>query len=621
MIVPMKKVTLVVLDREREDALTALRKTGVVHIECNNPQSEILDTLSEDLVRTAQVLALLDEYAKGKPVATDVSAKSGANRDARTIIDRVLQLQEEKKDAQETLVRIGRELDRLRSWGDMDPADFDFFAERGLYFFPFEMSVEDYLAIPNSVHSIIVNRDKKNIRTLIWGEDDLLHEGMPPGAIETILPERSTVALRAELTQAEERIPAINRELAELAQHIPVIIEYQKKLNFEKEFEAVRAGMEAVPVAEDREHPADLATVCGYLPEEKTAVITKAASKNGWACLIADPEITDEVPTQLKNNRFVNLITPLMDFLGTVPGYREVDISLWFLLFFGIFFAMIFGDAGYGAVLGVIAFGGILSARKKGASPQPALYMLVYLALMTMAWGTITCSWFGIPVEHLPETLKAAALPAFSNANPRAANNIKVFCFTLGLIQISIAHLIGVIRYRTSLKALGEVGSLMMTVGMYFVVLNLVVSAEQYPLSDTILAMIGAGFLLNFVFINFEGAIGKGILESLKNIITMCLGVVNMFGDIMSYIRLWAVGLAGAAISATVNEMAGPFLGGFIIFAGIILLVFGHGLNYVMNALSVIVHGVRLNTLEFSNHLGLTWSGFKYEPFSETGNK
>lgn len=77
----------------------------------------------------------------------------------------------------------------------------------------------------------------------------------------------------------------------------------------------------------------------------------------------------------------------------------------------------------------------------------------------------------------------------------------------------------------------------------------------------------------------------------------MLLGVVNVFADIMSYIRLWAVGLAGGAISATVNEMAGPALGGFIIFAGVLLLLFGHGLNYIMNVLSVIVHGVRLNTL------------------------
>jgi V/A-type H+-transporting ATPase subunit I len=85
----------------------------------------------------------------------------------------------------------------------------------------------------------------------------------------------------------------------------------------------------------------------------------------------------------------------------------------------------------------------------------------------------------------------------------------------------------------------------------------------------------------------------------------------------MSYIRLWAVGLAGAAIANTVNSMAGPMLGSFIFFMGVILLVFGHGLNLVLNALSVLVHGVRLNTLEFSGHVGLTWAGTPYKPFKE----
>jgi V/A-type H+-transporting ATPase subunit I len=109
-------------------------------------------------------------------------------------------------------------------------------------------------------------------------------------------------------------------------------------------------------------------------------------------------------------------------------------------------------------------------------------------------------------------------------------------------------------------------------------------------------------------------------LESCKNIISVLLGVVNVFSDIVSYIRLWAVGLAGAAISSTVNEMAGPLLGHAILFiAAIALLVFGHGLNMILNLLSVIVHGVRLNTLEFSSHLGMSWSGFKYNPFRESG--
>ena len=104
----------------------------------------------------------------------------------------------------------------------------------------------------------------------------------------------------------------------------------------------------------------------------------------------------------------------------------------------------------------------------------------------------------------------------------------------------------------------------------------------------------------------------------MKNIISVLLGVVNVFSDIVSYIRLWAVGLAGAAISGTVNQMAGPLVGHAVMFLVlVILLVFGHGLNMILNLLSVIVHGVRLNTLEFSNHLGMSWSGFKYEPFSE----
>jgi V/A-type H+-transporting ATPase subunit I len=107
-------------------------------------------------------------------------------------------------------------------------------------------------------------------------------------------------------------------------------------------------------------------------------------------------------------------------------------------------------------------------------------------------------------------------------------------------------------------------------------------------------------------------------VESLKNIISVILGIANVFSDIMSYIRLWAVGLAGGAIASTVNSMAGPMLGhlAFFIF-GIVLLVFGHGLNVVLNVLSVLVHGVRLNTLEFSGHVGLTWSGYAYKPFAQ----
>lgn len=155
--------------------------------------------------------------------------------------------------------------------------------------------------------------------------------------------------------------------------------------------------------------------------------------------------------------------------------------------------------------------------------------------------------------------------------------------------------------------------------GMFYVVLNLIIGNARfsfdapipigflsgYSFMHLVIVLLVGGFVLNFIFANYEGSVKQSIFASLQNIISVLLGIVNVFSDIVSYIRLWAVGLAGAAIASTVNTMASPLLRTFILFVfGILLLVFGHGLNLILNALSVIVHGVRLNTLEFSGHLG-----------------
>ena len=174
---------------------------------------------------------------------------------------------------------------------------------------------------------------------------------------------------------------------------------------------------------------------------------------------------------------------------------------------------------------------------------------------------------------------------------------------------------------------LGDIGSILQLFGIYYLVLSLVVNPEVFsfgltvggiPVGTVSIVLIAVGFCMSFVFSNYEGKIAESVLSSLKNIVSVLLGVVNVFSDIVSYIRLWAVGLAGAAISATVNELAGPLLGNFMfMIIAIVLLVFGHGLNMILNVLSVIVHGIRLNTLEFSSHLDMSWSGHKFKPFNE----
>jgi V/A-type H+-transporting ATPase subunit I len=287
---------------------------------------------------------------------------------------------------------------------------------------------------------------------------------------------------------------------------------------------------------------------------------------------------------------------------------------------------MIFGDAGYGALLLLGSIAGIIKTAKKGVPPAFKLFLL--LGLSNFVWGVLTCSWFGIEdVQSLPAALRNLSLPLISNVtaaqSPRdkgiVQQNLMIFCFSLALLQLSIGHILAIIRGRT-LKALGDLGSIAMLAGMYCVVLSLIASNEyrRIPLFMSAVYVFAGGFFLNFLFANYEGSFGRSVLESLKNIISVILGIANVFSDIMSYIRLWAVGLAGAAIASTVNAMAGPMLGHFIFFIfGIVLLVFGHGLNIVLNMLSVLVHGVRLNTLEFSGHAGLTWSGYAYRPFAK----
>ena len=108
---------------------------------------------------------------------------------------------------------------------------------------------------------------------------------------------------------------------------------------------------------------------------------------------------------------------------------------------------------------------------------------------------------------------------------------------------------------------------------------------------------------------------GKGIKAGLGGAFTTFLNTISAFGNVMSYIRLFAVGMASLAIAQSFNGMASPMLKGWAFPAGILILVIGHGLNIIMGMLSVVVHGVRLNLLEFSGQLGMEWAGIPYEPF------
>lgn len=646
MIVPMKKVSLVILDKEKKEALKTLRKIGVVHLEKVEGKGEVLANYKNvsDTLFNASIL-LSEVKTDKKTFKYETVSNEVALQKAR----RVLEIVDRKKELFDQISSATSELDRFAGWGELDPQDFEYLKEKGICLSLYEIPSDKMRLISDEVKTILLNTSKSVTRFLVLSDEPLTErpEGLPPEAFSIILPDISTNKIIENINSAKSELDSIQKEFNDSAKYLNSINEYYSSVQKDIEFENIYSGMET----ESLENENTLAWITGFVPVDSFDVLQKTAKENYWALASDDPAEEDAVPTKLKNNKLVSLIYPLTDFLGTVPGYNEYDISGWFLLFFTVFFGMIFGDGGYGLLVTLVSLILILKNKANGKS-SPMLSLVFLVGLATVAWGTVTCTWFGLTPEQLPSWLVNLSVTPLSNAADfknggqpyrlylswsdvglTTGQNLQIFCFTLALLQLSVAHIKGIKRNlkNKSLKVLGELGSLVQLWGMFYVVLSMVVSSQIFPLNlvvngipvgMTAILLVAGGFALSFIFANYEGSLGKSILESCKNIISVLLGVVNVFSDIVSYIRLWAVGLAGAAISNTVNTMAGPLMGHAILFiAAVLLLVFGHGLNMILNLLSVIVHGVRLNTLEFSTHLGMSWSGFKYEPFKETVKK
>lgn len=640
MIEPMKKVSIVLLNKERESALKELRKIGLLHLEKLEGSSEKLNAFKEYTNNAVISESILGEIKLPKKTKTDSVL---SDDDVISLCSTIVAKSERKKQLMEEISADANELERFANWGTVSNEDFEYLSTKNIQLKMYEVPGDKYHQIDDKIETVLVNNDKKTVRFLIVNGGEGRPENLIPEAFEVPFPRMSTAALEEEIRKDKSEVAEIENYYAQQAIYLNAIKNFRKALETDIEFETVNCGMERENAGSEN----DLAWISGFVPCADIEEFKTKCAENNWAVAYEDAELDDtEVPTKLKNNKFVSLIYPLTDFLGTVPGYNEYDISGWFLLFFTIFFGMIFGDGGYGLLVTIAALAMMLKSKAKKEPVAPLLGLVTLVGFATVIWGMVTCTWFGIAPEYLPNWLKNLSIPVVSNVyetrlwvpfwvtEPGVGltknQNLQIFCFVLALIQLSIAHIKAAKRNignKNVLKALGDFGSLLQLIGMFWIVLSMVVNSQVFPMLGNIgiipvgkieISLIAIGFVMSFVFANYEGSIGKSILESCKNIISVLLGVVNVFSDIVSYIRLWAVGLAGAAISDTVNTMAGPILGHAILFiAAVALLVFGHGLNMILNLLSVIVHGVRLNTLEFSTHLGVSWSGIKYSPFKE----
>lgn len=598
MIVPMKKAVVLTLEKEKDKALDALRSLGVVHLEKGRAQdnSQTLNELQTMMNHLDSALAFLPEPLEQKAITTDQET-------AEKLVHTILELEKEYKIIEERLLHIGHDLALLKHWDNVDPDDLELLQSKGVFFKLYSIPEKEFKGVPEgNVH--ILKKRNNFISLLAWADSpDKLPSWEP---VE--LPLHGPVRLKNEKEELKHRLHEIDQELYTYAEQESLLLWFKERLLTELEWEEARLLFKD----EDR-----LIYLSGFVPVDLMEMLKTEAVKRKWGLVLSDPEEDDEVPTKLKVGKVGSLLSPVLDLLGITPGYHEFDVSFFFLSFFTVFAAMLIGDAGYGSIflLTVLAF--TIKAISSGKKVGTGLALLILLSLTTVIWGALNGNWFGSTRAMSISLLEEFRINYFSGDEALVNERVMRISFFLGVVQLGIACIQRFIRELPELKSFSQLGWFAVIVGMYYLVLNQVLGDSSVPFS-IIFKIMGAGLIFIVLFGYQEKGTNFfiGVAKAIPNLFTLFLDVVGSFANMMSYIRLFAVGLASLKIAQTFNTMAAPLLdGSFATIGAVFILLLGHSLNIVLALLAVFVHAIRLNVLEYSGQLGMEWSGFKYDPF------
>ncbi len=592
MIEKMKKVSLVLLSKDRESALGHLANAQVFHSAAPEGSSEKLSELQAQRAHVGFALEALPKVKKFSSEQIDILSVVENIHTYRTMLS----------ENEEIILTNARELQRAGMWGDFDREDYDVLIQAGLFVGLYQVPKKEYaLWQKESAAAIIkVGNHKGKVMALAVG----FKEGDLPLGHEFEIPQNSFRKMQQALTSAKTHVDEAKRELNRLAVHAQSIRQFLVVLDERIEFESLSCSMQN----ED-----ELCYIQGYIPESSLTKFKELCAKHAWAALYEDVAEDDEnVPTKLKHYGVGALVKPLLSALDLLPGYREFDITFIMFFFFTLFFAMIIGDAGYGALFTAAGLLMMVGNAMKGKPFSLGLFYFTFLSAATVIWGALTGNWFGYPGFKSVPALAQWIDPWFTSDT-----NIMTLCFWVGTVHLLIAHSWAFIRaLRTNFfYAFAQVGHFMMIFALQYVVYLLLLN-KPLP-GDWVLTTILAGFGLVVLF-NQQipgGNPFKQAMIGLANIFPTTLGCVSNFSDIISYIRLYAVGLAGFSIANAFNSMALSIPAPMIYFMAPLLLLLAHTINIMLCLLSVIVHGLRLNSLEFSSHLGLEWKGILYKPF------
>jgi V/A-type H+-transporting ATPase subunit I len=577
MIVPMKKVTLLCLAHARDATLEQLRDLGVVHLQpVSQRESESVEAARREFEYVRNALEVLPHHPDKAP----------SGRAPRAVVEELWKLIHEQRAIEDEQIALAHEEQRLAPFGNFNPATVHALRERGVFVHLYQASPKLPAVVPDGAVYVELARDKTSVHFAVFARGPVEVQN----AQEVALPAKSLAEVRQRHAALTDRQRAIEEEIARYggdhAQVAALLADAEDKWKFAEAQAGMGAGAGET-----------IAYLQGFCPAEEVAKLQKAAPSHGWGLVVEEPGDSDAVPTLLRHPRWVKPVQPVLDMIGILPGYREVDISGAFLLFLALFFAILIGDAGYGALF----LAGSVWARRKWPQASARLFTLInIMSGATILWGVLTGVYFG----YSPASLRFLEWPWLKNDE-----NVKWLAFTIGVAHLTLAHVWNIVRAPRSLQSVAQFGWICTTWTMYFFALKMVLGK---PMPGFVLPVFAVGVVSIVLFMTPR----RQLKEEWFNHAMLPLNLVSNFVDVVSYIRLFAVGTASLAVASSFNSMLAPlFAQWWTAIFGVAFLFLAHALNIALCLMGVMVHGIRLNTLEFSGHIGLQWTGTAFAPF------
>lgn len=587
----LKKLSLVGRAAQKTETLEALQELGCMHVLPLVPLPAEPEKVSERGAKNAyKALRFLTDVPEPRR-----QIQRDQDFDMSKFVTDVLDLMQRTREMTDRRDFLAHRISQVRPWGDLDFPPDDVLAGNRLWFYQLPLKHRgalDALTLPWA----ILEQDHRFIYAVLIAPEEPDDDILPVPRTHTgSLPIHE---LEAQLEEAEIAIEALEAERVAQTRYLTLM---------RRNLSVAESAAELAHATQKVRDEEAMFALQGWVPEDRIDALLDMAETKNAAVLIEDPGPDDTPPTLLEQPEERSAAVDLALFYQ-VPGYRDWDPSTIVAASFAFFFAMIVADAGYGAVilLGLLLFW----KRMEGT---PALkswrrYGLI-IAGATILYGVLVGSYFGVAPR---EGSILAGLKLLDLNNFAAMMMVSI---VVGVLHLVLANALAARAAWGQRRAIANLGWIAALIGGFVLWLSYMKGSAATPGA----ILLGAGILAILLF-SSEREMKQPIdwlwrlIDGLKGL----AGAMGAFGDVLSYMRLFALGLASASLAITFNDLAVSVMqamkGPGILFA-LIILIIGHILNFSLAMMSGVVHGLRLNYIEFFKW-GLPDEGIVFRPFA-----